>query len=251
MATSFGALSTDFYVNLKLALKMDLPRERETVLHFFDRVRRARPSMDRFKRYEGELALEASRRDSEYTWLALRRNSIRTGHVNPTTLEDAASYHRMILELVPHHLTISPLDIDYTELMFGFDLECRDNHDEIIYDALYADSQMGNLLKSANGRVLDVQPVFGMSLNERGDAQAYFEVKSRPRSRKGSSRAYRGEPITLFLTVRQYGPVERIEDLPPALDKLMTTCEALATDKLLPDLLTPIARMISARSAGS
>ena len=38
--TTFVALCSDFYVNQKLALKMDLPSERETILHFFDRVRK-------------------------------------------------------------------------------------------------------------------------------------------------------------------------------------------------------------------
>ncbi|WP_428387926.1 hypothetical protein [Mucisphaera sp.] len=250
MVTSFGALSTDFYVNHKLALKMDLPSERDTVLHFFDRVRKAQPSMNRFRRYEGELALESSKRDSEYTWLALRRNSIRTGHVNPRSLGEAASFHGMIQELLPYHLSLSPIDIDYIELMFGFDLECKDNHDDIIYEALFAESRLGGLLKLPGAKTLDVQPVLGMSLNERGDLQAYFEAKSRPRSRRGSTKAYRGEPISLFLTLRQYGPIDRLEDLPGIQTELMTKCEELATDHLVPDMLMPIARQISARSAG-
>ncbi|QDU72962.1 hypothetical protein [Mucisphaera calidilacus] len=251
MATSFGALSTDFYVNQKLSLKMDLPSERDTVLHFFDRVRKTRPAMSRFRRYEGELALESSRRDAEYAWLALRRTSVRTGHVNPQSLADALRFHQMILELTPHYLSVTPLDVDFLEVMFGFDLECKDNHDEIIYDALFADSKLGELLKTQQGKVMDVQPVMGMSLNERGDLQAYYEVKSRPRSRRGSTRGYRGEPISLFLTLRQYGPIERVEDLPNTLETLMNRCEELATDKLVPDMLMPIARLISARSAGS
>lgn len=250
MATSFGALSTDFYVNQKLSLKMDLPSERDTVLHFFDRIRKTRPSMSRFRRYEGELALESSRRDSEYSWLALRRTSVRTGHVNPQSLSDALRYHQGILELTPHYLSVSPLDVDFLELMFGFDLECKDNHDEIIYDALFADTKMGELLKTPGGRVIDVQPVMGMSLNDHGDLQAYFEVKSRPRSRRGSTRGYRGEPISLFLTLRQYGPVEHIDDLGRIVERLMGQAEELATDKLVPDMLMPIARLISARSAG-
>ena len=38
MATSFGALCTDFYINQKVGLKMDLPADRETILHLFDRT---------------------------------------------------------------------------------------------------------------------------------------------------------------------------------------------------------------------
>ena len=108
MATSFGALCTDFYINQKLSLKMDLPGDRETVLHLFDGVRKAMPGMDRFRRYDGELALESARRDAEYRWLALRRTSVRTGHVNPQTMAEAYRFHRLILEVVPYHLTISP-----------------------------------------------------------------------------------------------------------------------------------------------
>ena len=82
MATSFGALCSDFYVNSKLAMKMDLPDERETVLHLFDRVRRSYPSMDRFRRYDNEFLLESSRRETEYHYLSLRRSSIRAGQSN-------------------------------------------------------------------------------------------------------------------------------------------------------------------------
>ena len=36
MATSYGALCDDFYVNQKLTLRMDMPSDRETVLHLFE-----------------------------------------------------------------------------------------------------------------------------------------------------------------------------------------------------------------------
>ena len=112
MDTSFGALCTDFYINQKLALKMDLPGDRETILHLFDRIKRAHPSMDRFHRYEGELTLESSRREAEYRWIGLRRTSIRTAHVNPQSMDEAYKFHRLVLSEAPYHLTISPLDVD-------------------------------------------------------------------------------------------------------------------------------------------
>ncbi len=37
MTSSYRALCTDFYVNLKLGLKLDLPRKREEVLEMFER----------------------------------------------------------------------------------------------------------------------------------------------------------------------------------------------------------------------
>jgi len=249
MATSYGALCTDFYINHKLALKMDLPSERETVLHYFDRLRKSEPTMSRFRRYDGELALESSRKDSQYKWLALRRTSVRSGYVNPDSLEQAYRFHRLVLDVSPHFLSISPLDVDYVELMLGFDLACRENHDEVVYEALLSETPLGRLLQTPQGKVLDVQPVFGTTLSDNGDLQAYFEVKTRQKSRRGSSRAYRDEPISLYLTLRKYGPIESLDDLSDIFETLSSAGEALANDKLVPDLLTPIARHITSSSA--
>ena len=251
MATSYGALCTDFYLNQKLALKLDLPSERETILHLFDRIRRSMPDMDRFRRYDGELALESSKHEGEYTWLALRRASIRTGHVNPSTIDEAHKLHQLILEVSPYHLTISPLDIDYIELMFGFDLECKGNHDEVIFDALFHDSPMANLTQVPgyeDARALDVQPIFGVALCDEGNLQAFFEIKTRAKSQRGDDSRYHDEPISLFLTVRQYGPIEQIDQLPKIYEQLHGHCETLASERLIPDLLTPIARQIISSS---
>ncbi len=251
MATSFGALCTDFYINQKLAVKMDLPAEREAALHFFERIRQQLPAMSKFRRYDGELALESARKkdDPRYQWLALRRNSIRTGHVNPDTMDQALSFHKFILQQVPYHLSISPLDVDYVELTYGFDLECESNHDEVVYNALFADTPLGRVMDVEGGKVLDCQPFVSVNLNDHGTLQAYFEVKTRQKSRRGSAGRYRDEPISVFLTVRKYGPVDAIDDLQAYLPELSRHCDELAIDKLVPELLNPISQCISS-SAG-
>ena len=249
MATSFGALCTDFYINHKLSLKMDLPSERETVLHFFEAVRKSIPSMDRFRRYDGEFALESSRREQEYRWVSLQRNTIRMGHVNLDSMSDGHQYHRLLLKLVPYHLTLSPLDVDHQELMFGFDLECKADHDEVVFDALFSGTPLAELHQVRNGKILDVQPVLGVALTESGDVQAYFEVKTRTKSRRGNASRYKHEPISLFLTIRRYGPVEKLDSLITIYDELAETAENIATDRFVPDLLTPISRQITSSSA--
>ena len=245
MATSFGALCNDFYVNTKLALKMDLPGERETILHLFDRITRTIPSMDHFHRYEQELVLESSRRESEYRWCSLRRTSVRCGHVNPQDMEDAYQYHQFVLELSPSYLSISPLDIDYLELLFGFDLECKGNHDEVVHEALYAHGPLGNLLNMGEAKMLDVQPMFGLSLSKSGDLQAFFEVKTRSRTRRGSTGRSANEPLSIFLTLRKYGPIHKVEELTKDMSLLRRHAETLATERVIPELVTPIARHIT------
>jgi hypothetical protein len=245
MSTSFGALCTDFYVNQKIAVKMDLPGERETILHLFDRIRADQPGMKKFRRFTDELSLESSRRNGAYKWLALRRNNIRSGQVNPQTLDEAYDLHRLILKLTPYHLSISPLDLDYQELLLGFDLEARGNQNEIVFDALFADSPLAKLMNYGPSKPLDVQPVFGMSLNERCDLQAFFEVKTVTSQAQVRTGRFRPEPISIFLTLRKFGPIDRMEDLLENFEVLRSHAEKLAEKRLVPDLLAPISRAIT------
>ena len=249
MATSFGAICTDFYINTKLSLKMDLSGDRETILHLFDRVTRSYPAMDHFHRYQQELILESSRREHEYRWCSLHRTSVRTGHVNPKSLKDAYKYHQFVLEIAPSFLSISPLDVDYLEVLFCFDLECRGNHDEVVYEALLAHSPLANLLKIPDAKMLDVQPVFGVSLSKGGDLQGFFEIKTRTRSRKGGSSRYADEPLSVFVTVRKYGPIRQVEELVKMFDLLSSHGEKLVEDYAVPNLVLPIARQITSSNA--
>jgi len=122
----------------------------------------------------------------------------------------------------------------------------------VVFEALIGDAPIANLLKIPDvpfTRILDVQPLFGLSLTQSGDLQAYFEVKTRRRSRRGRSTRSRNEPISLLLTVRKYGPLEKIDDLQDHFDLLHQHCESLSTERMVPMLLTPIARQITSSSA--
>jgi hypothetical protein len=245
MATSFGALCTDFYVNHKLTVRMDLPAERETVLHLCDRVRAEIPSMSRFRRYPDEFSLESARKDGHYQWLALQQNSIRTGHVNPQTLGDAYALHRLLMRLTPYHLTISPLDIEHQEMMFGFDLETKANQHEIIREALYANTPLASLLEAGDSQPSDVQPIFGLCLDVDAGLQAFFEVKASTSFSQIRHDRYRPEPLSILLTIRRSGPVDSVDDLLVHFDTMKDHAEQLATDRLIPDLLNPISRCIT------
>ena len=244
MATSFGALCTDFYVNHKLAVKMDLPKDRETVLHLFDRVRAEIPEMSRFKRYSDELALESLRREGAYQWLALRKQSIRSGSVNPDTMDEGYRLHRLVMEMSPYFLTISPLDIEYVELMYGFDLECKTNQHEAVAEALYGGTPMAKLLDTPGAAPLEIQPTFGVTLLEESDLHVYYEVKARTTPSQVRNDRYRTEPLSIFLTLRRAAGIEKIDQLPDLLGVMRKRGEQLVNDQLIPHLLQPISRVI-------
>ena len=53
--------------------------------------------------------------------------------------------------------------------------------DAVVFEALLESTAFANLLGDGAERVIDAQPSLGISLGERGDLQANFEVRTRPR----------------------------------------------------------------------
>ena len=116
----------DFYVNVNLNTEMELPTNRDTVLHFFEQMKKAFPELRNFyTRENGDLVLEGDKEQGRYRWLAIEPRRLCSGHVNPETLEDAYRQHEMVLDLAPHLLTISLLDCEALDVMYGFDFTVR------------------------------------------------------------------------------------------------------------------------------
>ncbi len=248
MASEYAALCNDFYINARLNLKMDLPMRRDTVLSLFDRVRRERPAMERFRRYSNELALE-SRPDGPagaYEWLAVRRTSVRSGSVNPAGDRHAHELHRVILASAPFYLDIPPLDIEHLEVLFGFDFLAAGNHDAIVFNALMAQTPLAAIVEGRTVAPVDFQPSFGIALNEACDLQAYFEVKTRTSTAEVRAGDFREEPISIYVILRKEGPIGDIKQLPGVYDSLVVRAEELLDQRIVPNLLVPIRDAISA-----
>jgi len=240
MGTEYGLWCRDFYINQKLALKLDLPAGREPVLELFDRIRRQVPSLRHLRRLENELVLESDETERNFSWVTMRQTSLRSGMVNPPSLDIAYRLHRLVLELAPWYLSISPLDIEHVELVFCFDFETDGNRDQIIWDALLADSPLAALCDPQQDRPIDVQPFMGLSLNAANDLQAFFEVKSRTRTNETNGGRTGDDPISVYLTVRRQGPLAAISDLPTVFATLSGHAERLAEDRLIPHVVKPI-----------
>src|SRR4051794_143374 len=100
----------DFGVYVYVSTKMKLPSSRETVLHFFDRLRKSYPTLTDFDcRESGEFVLEEDREQGSYRWVTLEQRRLCIGYVNPPGLEDADALHELVLEGAPYHLDFNPL----------------------------------------------------------------------------------------------------------------------------------------------
>jgi len=138
MSNPYAAFCEDFYVNMRLGSQLSLPHSRDTLLHLFERVQKTYPSMTRFRKSDsGEFNLEEDRSSHSYRWMSVESKRLSSGHVNPDSVEESLKVHQLLLEMAPCHLGLSPIEIDYLDVLFGFDLGFGGNHDEIIAESLF------------------------------------------------------------------------------------------------------------------
>ncbi|MDB4775964.1 hypothetical protein OAG62_02445, partial [bacterium] len=168
--------------------------------------------------------------------------------VNPASLEESYKLHRKILEIAPYFLSVSPLDLDHLELVFGFDFEADRDRDEIVFEALLSDSPLADLVDRDRERLVEAQPFIGISLDDDPRMQAFFEVKSRPaRGGLGIPGLDGPDPISVYLTVRSSGPIKKLDELPALFARLAGHGERLVEERLIPSVLVPIRRAILSR----
>lgn len=253
MKMSLGAHCDELYISSRLFLKMDLPLERETVLHFFDRIRREFPGMRRFRRREdGALILDengAEPRGSEpRRWVRLEPGAVRFGYFAPPSPEAYRQFAGVLLDNAPHHLTLNDLDIEYIELVFGFDLEYSGNHDRLVAETLFADHPFsGFLLGDDAFRTIDCQPGFGISLNAACDTHAYLEIKSRTTTFEVRTSDFESQPLSVYLTIRRYWSATESGRLATAFGELADIGEELAIRRVIPTIVNPLALAIGSR----
>jgi len=250
MEGAFGALCDDFYVSSRLFLKLELAFQRETVLHFFDRIRREFPGLTKMRRRDdGTLVLEEERSEGgSRRWLRLEESCLRFGFFAPPDLDKVRQYGSVILDQAPYHLTFSDLDYDHLEVVYGFDLEYRGSHDRLVAETLYSEHPLASLfLDDDIGCTIDCQPYFGMALTPNCDIQAYVEVKSRTSTFEVRTADYENQPLSVFLTMRKYWGFSNPEDLVGAFGQLVDHANNLAANNVVPMLVNPLAQAIASR----
>ena len=249
MATSYGSLCDDFYLNMVLNTELELPTERDTILHFFDCVRRKFPQMGTFyQRETGEFCLDEDREAGSYRWVTVERDRVSSGHVNPDRLEDADELHRFILELIPYTLSVNDLDIDSLDVVFGMDFDYQGNHDEILAEALFRDTPFMNLLDLPQARPLGFDPSILISLSDDCRLQGRISFESRTGAYQVRTGKYKEEEqLSLYLAIRQYSSPSGSFASINSYDNQRNLCEEIMNDHVICNFVNPILGAISHR----
>jgi hypothetical protein len=249
MSNPYSSFCEDFYVNMRLGSQLNMPHQRETLMSFFERVQKEYPSMTRFRKNENsELNLEEDRSTHHYRWVSIESKRLSSGHVNPPSVAESLKLHQFLLQLAPYHLGISGVEIDYLDLLFGFDLSFSGNHDEIIAESLLADSPLNCLTEEFGVKAVDFQPSVTVALSDDCRLQARIDIVTRTNSYQVRTGDYSDDVISVYLILRRYWGDRPRMPLEELVADLAERAEQLCDRHLLPKVIRPISAAIASRS---
>lgn len=244
----YNTAADDFYVNMNLNTEMELPSSRDTVLHYFEQMKKAFPDLRNFyTRESGDLVLEGDKEQGHYRWLALEPKRLCSGAVNLESVEEAYRQHEMVLDIAPHLLTISVLDCEALDVMYGFDFTYEGNHDEVVAEALGLGHALEGLAEVTGARVLNYEPSITLALDESCRLQCRLAIETRTNAYQIRTGSYPEDQISVYFTVRQYwgtGPDKTFLD---SFRRQREIGEELVHSRVIPTVVRPLAQAIASR----
>ena len=243
----YSSLSDDYYVNMNLNTEMELSQSRETVLHFFEQVQKKYPAMRNFYcRERGEYVLEQDKDQGSYRWTTIEARRVCSGCVNPSSLDEALKQHRDILDLTPFSLSVSPLDCESLNIMYGFDFTYRGNHNELLVEALGVTPAFDRLTEmSRRSTVICNEPSIQLALDDDCRIQCRISVETRTSTYHVRTSDYPEEQLSVYLTARRYGSLDAGETYVNAMERLNSICRDLIDQHVVDCILRPLQQAIA------
>jgi len=242
----YGSYCDDFYVNMNLSTEMDLPQNRETVLHFFEQMQKKYPTMRNFYcRDKGDFVLEEDKDQGTYRWCSIEPRRICSGHVNSDHVDAALEQHKHVLELSPYTLSISPLDCDALDLLFGFDFTYRGNHNQLVAEALGVSPALERMAEVPGANVINYEPSLTLAIDEECRTQCRLSVETRTNAYQVRTGDFPEEQLSVYLTARQYGSLGSETTFVHTVDRLSEICREMVDSYVIENVLQPLARAIA------
>ncbi|HEY1066256.1 MAG TPA: hypothetical protein VGE52_09110, partial [Pirellulales bacterium] len=200
----YASLCDDFYVNMNLSTEMDLPQGRESVLHYMERVQKQYPTMRNFYcREKGDFVLEEDKDSGNYRWTTVETRRVCSGYVNPDDVETALAQHRAVLDLAPAYLSVSPLDCEALDVLYGFDFTYRGNHNQIVAEALGVPPAFERFMAMPKSGLVSYEPSLMIALDEQCRIQCRISIETRTTAAHVRSGDFPEEQISVYFTARQ------------------------------------------------
>lgn len=242
----YATCSDDFYINLNLNTEMELNSSRESVLHFFEVIQKKYPTMRNFYcRERGENVLEEDKEKGHYRWCSVEKKRICSGYVNPASLDSLIEQNEDILDLAPHALSVSPLDCESLNLMFGFDFTYAGNHNQLIAEALGVPPAFDGLLDESASNAISYDPSVQFSVSDDCRVQCRLSVESRTSAFQVRTGEFPEEQLSVYVTARRFGSLDPGETYKKVFHNLMNVCVETVDAYVIDQVLMPLRQTIA------
>ena len=244
----YGSYSDDHYINMNLNTEMDLPQNRETLLHFFEQVQKQYPTMRNFYgRDKGEFVLEEDKERGQYRWTSIEPRRVSSGQVNPASAEEAFQQHALVLDYIPHLLSVSPLDCETLNIMYGFDFTYRGNHNQLLAEALGIVPAFEKITQVEGVTLVGHEPAIQLAFDSDCKVQCRIGVETRTSAYHIRTGEFPEEQLSVYLNARRYGSLEAGETYVSTLNRLVEVSKELIDNFLVANVLLPLQQAIAIR----
>ena len=236
----------DYYINMNLNTEMDLPTSRETVLHFFEQIKKNFPGMRNFySRERGEFVLEEDKDGGDYRWTSIETRRVCSGYVNPPSVEEALKQHALVLDSIPYTLSVSPLDCESLNVMYGFDFTYRGNHNQLLVDALGIVPAFERMTQIEGATILANEPSIQFAVDEECRTQCRLSIEPRTTANHVRMKEFPEEQLSVYFTARRYGSLNTGETYVSAMKKLADLCREIVDGYIVENVLRPLQQTIA------
>lgn len=245
----YSSLCDDFGVYTYVNTKLERSGNRESILDFFESLRKKFPQMTDFDcRESGEYVLEEDREQGSYRWAAIETRRLCSGFVNPPTLEEADAQHEHVLELLPFFLSdFNALNCEALDVLFSFDFLYSGNHDEVVAEALGLNTTLENVLQLPGSKVMNYEPSVMLALDETCRLQCRLSIETRTCAYQIRTGQFPEAPISVYFTIRQYWGRQSFKNYLESYRNQRRICQELVDSHVIPAIIRPLAQTIDAR----
>jgi hypothetical protein len=241
----YDSLCDDFGIYTHVNTKMELPSGRETILSFFNSLRKTFPTMTDFEcRGGNEYVLEEDREHGSYRSIGLEPKRFASGFVNPPSVEAADAQHERVLEIAPFHLDFGSLDCEALDVLFSFDFLYQGNHDELVAEALGLNSTLESLLQMNGTKVLGYEPALMLALDDTCRLQCRLNIETRTNAYQIRTNQFPEAPITVYFTIRQYWARQAGKTFVEGYQSQRKICQELVESHIIPAVIKPLSQTI-------
>lgn len=244
--SKYSSFCDEFYIHANLNTEMELPTSRETLLHFFEQIKRRYPSLQNFYgRERNEFVLEEDKQKGSHRWISAEKKRICSGHMNPVEIDEAIDQHAFVMDTVPYTLSVSPLDCESLNLMYGFEFAYRGNHNELLAEALGMAPAMEKMMDIEGAKLVAFDPSVQIALEEDCRTQCRLSVEPRTTAYHVRTGEFPEEQLSVYLTMRRYGSLDSDETYESKLRDLHQRAIKILDDYVVEHVVEPLRAIIA------